>query len=62
MEYAYLLTKACEAKDANMRILWIGVYVMSHLTSIYEGFSKPFNPLSNETYELITDEFKFLAE
>lgn len=35
---------------------------MSQLTSVSEGFNKPFNPLLGETFELVTDQFRFLAE
>jgi len=35
---------------------------MVQLTSLDQGFNKPFNPLLGETYELQTDEFKFIAE
>jgi len=45
-----------------MRIALIGVYVMTQLSSVAEGFNKPFNPLLGETYELETSSFKFIAE
>ncbi len=35
---------------------------MIQLTSLADGFNKPFNPLLGETYELQTDEFRFIAE
>lgn len=35
---------------------------MTHLSSVAEGFTKPFNPLLGETYELVTDEFQFISE
>lgn len=35
---------------------------MTQLTSIAEGFNKPFNPLLGETFEYQTKDFKFLAE
>lgn len=62
MEYAHLLKEAADAADSNMRTTLIGAYVMSQLSSVSEGFNKPFNPLLGETYELQTDEFRFIAE
>jgi len=35
---------------------------MTSLTSIEEGFNKPFNPLLGETYEFENERFKFIAE
>ena len=62
MEYSDLLLKASTAEDERMRITYLGAYVMTQLTSVAEGFNKPFNPLLGETYELITEQFKFIAE
>jgi hypothetical protein len=62
MEYSDLITKAATAEDERMRITYLGAYVMTQLTSVAEGFNKPFNPLLGETYELVTEQFKFVAE
>lgn len=40
----------------------IGAFLMTTLTSVEEGFNKPFNPLLGETYEFTNNSFKFIAE
>lgn len=61
-EYAELLNQAAEARDPFSRIALIGTFLMVQLSSIAEGFNKPFNPMLGETYELQTEKFNFIAE
>lgn len=62
LEYSYLLQQAAETTDCYIRITLIGAFIMTSLTSIEEGFNKPFNPLLGETYEFENERFKFIAE
>jgi hypothetical protein len=66
MEYNHLLDMLCTDasfhKDPMLRLAIVGIYTVTQLTSCDRGFNKPFNPLLGETYELITDDFQFLAE
>lgn len=62
MEYCELLDKAIEQEDSIKRLCYVTAYVITNLTSIEKNSTKPFNPLLGETYELVTDKFRFLAE
>ena len=62
-EYSYLLDIAVTQNDQNLRIAYIGAYVMTCLTSACaEGFSKPFNALLGETFEFQTNNFQIIFE
>ena len=40
----------------------VAVYAISMLTSLERQNTKPFNPLLGETFEFVTDNYKFIAE
>ena len=58
----YLFTKAANDINSVKRICYasIAVAVLLHTTRVRSR--KPFNPMLGETYELVTDKFRFLAE
>ena len=45
-----------------MRLAIVAVFGATMTSRAEKDASKPFNPLLGETYELITDNFVFLAE
>jgi hypothetical protein len=61
-EYNYLLTKASSAADADYRLALVAIYMATRKTNILWRSSKPFNSLLGETYELVTQDYKFVAE
>ena len=62
MEYNNILEEASQIKDDAQRMAYMGVYAAVRFTNFERNPSKPFNPLCGETYEYVTDDFKFLAE
>jgi hypothetical protein len=40
----------------------VAAHSLTLLTSIERNVTKPFNPLLGETFELVTKDFKFIAE
>lgn len=62
MEYVDILDKAIKCKDPLKRLAIVATYVITNLTCLERNATKPFNPLLGETYELVTDNFRFIAE
>jgi hypothetical protein len=62
MEYNEILDHAVLQKDSLRRLGFVAVFSSTFLTCIERNITKPFNPLLGETYELVTDKFKFIAE
>lgn len=62
MEYVELLDEAIKQKDSLKRLAYVAAYVITNLTCVERNSTKPFNPLLGETFELVTDKFRFLAE
>jgi len=44
------------------RLAIVATYVITNLTVLERNATKPFNPLLGETYELVTDKYRFIAE
>ena len=61
-EYNYLLDLAAKETDEVRRHALVAVHAITTLTSCEKATTKPFNPLLGETYELVTDDFEYLAE
>ena len=57
-----LFEKAANFEDPVKRICWVGVALCAAFNSIKIRKKKPFNPMLGETYELVTDSVKFVAE
>lgn len=61
-EYTDLLEKASNEDNSLMRMAYIAAFKVSRFSGQYEKTTKPFNPLLGETYELVTDKYRFFAE
>ena len=57
-----LLQKASTDKDSLMRIAYLTAYYIGEYGQHLNRTRKPFNPLLGETFELVSPDFKFLAE
>ena len=62
MEYEDLLVKANQWDDSLLRVAYISAYSASQYANLEERTLKPWNPVLGETYELVTNYFKFFAE
>jgi hypothetical protein len=64
VSYCDLLHKAAEAADPVKRLEYISAFAVSTVSSNVNRYSKPFNPLLGETYELIREDigFKIICE
>jgi len=58
----YLFDKAANDMNSLKRICYASVGVAALLNTTRIRTKKPFNPMLGETYELVTDKFRFLAE
>lgn len=54
--------KAAAEKDPSMRLAQIACHMAGSYTSGIGRMDKPFNPMLGETYEMVTPDFRFLAE
>lgn len=57
-----LFEKAANFEDPVKRISWVGASLVAAFNSIKIRKKKPFNPMLGETYELVTDSVRFIAE
>jgi hypothetical protein len=62
MEYSHLLTRATTISDPVLRMIYVAVFNVAQYKCTKNRLTKPFNPILGETYELVTPEFKFVAE
>ena len=62
MEYEDLLVKANNWDDSLLRIAYISAFNASQYANLEERNLKPWNPVLGETYELLTNNFKFFSE
>lgn len=53
---------AAKTDDPVKRLMRVCIAFVSMLSSTKMRKRKPFNPMLGETYELVTDKFRFLAE
>jgi len=61
-EYNELLDKASKEPNSLKRLAYVSAYCSSRYSSIVCRMNKPFNPLLGETYELVTDKYRFISE
>jgi len=45
-----------------MRMALVIAHLMSSFNAAKDRHKKPFNPMLGETYELVTEEFRFIGE
>lgn len=62
LEYFNLLEKADRCDDPYLRIAYITAFGLTQYANIEDRTLKPFNPVLGETFELLTPDFKFMAE
>jgi hypothetical protein len=62
MTYNEVLLSACELDDPLLRLAYVSCFGVTSYASSHQRNMKPFNPLLGETYELIKDGFRILAE
>jgi len=64
LEYADLLHLAAELKDSAKRMVYVAAFACSKYASASGVYTKPFNPLLEETFEYVNPEkrYRFLAE
>jgi hypothetical protein len=48
--------------DPIRRLGTVAGFVISMLTNLEKSIMKPFNPMLGETFEFVTDKYKFIAE
>ena len=56
------LTKAAAAKDTLLRMVYTLGSVLKQHNYVKHRCKKPFNPMLGETYELVTEHYRFFAE
>ena len=61
-EYNYMLDRAADEPDSLKRLALIAAHSITSSSSCEKSATKPFNPLLGETFELVTDKFRFLSE
>jgi hypothetical protein len=54
--------KAIAEEDPVMRLVYVATYAAGTYSFVRGRCSKPFNPLLGETFEVLTPEFRFVAE
>lgn len=57
-----MFAQACQEEDSLRRMVYIATYNMATYFLIKGRTLKPFNPFLGETYELVTQDFRFFAE
>lgn len=62
MEYNELLDDAAVESNSLKRLLLVAIHQMTSMAIAEKINTKPFNPILGETYELVTDKYKLLAE
>ena len=62
MFFNELLDKAGKQKDSIMRMAYVAAWAISGNMMICGRTDKPFNPMLGETFELVTADYRYLAE
>ena len=62
MEYNELLDPVAKEPDSLRRLIYVVGHTISCWTSMETNATKPFNPLLGETYEYVTDKYRFFSE
>jgi hypothetical protein len=61
-EYADLYDYTATIEDPILRLAYVSVCFCIRYAAQENRSTKPFNPLLGETYELVTDKYRFIAE
>jgi len=62
MEYNHLLDQAINCTDSMERLKKVVAHSISCWTHMQTNNTKPFNPMLGETYEFLSDDFRFFSE
>ena len=62
MEYNEIIDQAAEHPDSLMRLCLVAIHGCTQMAPIERITTKPFNPILGETYEYVTERFKYIAE
>jgi len=54
--------KAAQDPDPMMRLAIFTAAIIGQYTTLREGKEKCFSPLAGETFEYVTDDFRYFAE
>jgi hypothetical protein len=57
-----LIEQALKEEDSLMRLAYISAYSAARCYLTNGRIHKPFNPMLGETYEMVTPEFRSIAE
>jgi hypothetical protein len=57
-----LLSKASLEPDPLLRLAYVTAFQISRYCTAVDRLQKPFNPLLGETYELVTNHYRLIAE
>lgn len=65
MDYEQLLVKAAKPENCNdsiKRLMYVSAFAIAQYKCSDKRLNKPFNPILGETFELLTDKFKYFSE
>ena len=57
-----MIAKAAKTDDFLKRLIYTTAFNLSQFNIQKIRIKKPFNPMLGETYELVTEDFRFIAE
>ncbi len=57
-----MIAKAAQTDDSLKRLIYTTAHNLSQFNIQKFRIKKPFNPMLGETYELVTEDFRFIAE
>ena len=62
MNYEVVLVQANRCNDSSQRSCMIAAFCAGQYCCTIGRVNKPFNPILGETFELLTDKYKYVAE
>eukprot|EP00347_Sterkiella_histriomuscorum_P000861 403374240 len=62
VEYNYLLEQAAVEPNSLMRMALVATYTTTRYSSVIGRMQKPFNSLLGETFELVTQKYRYFSE
>ena len=62
MIFVDYLIRAADEPDPHKRMLDVASFILSSFWAVPNRTLSPFNPLLGETYELVTNKYKFISE
>jgi len=62
LQYEDLVVKAAECPDSTRRLAITAIHSVSGYNDMKHRHKKFFNPILGETYELVTDKYRFISE